>query len=238
MPKTVERLITKEERALIQRITSQIYARYCPAGEHGQFDKQDLFHWGVAGLLEAAKRFDESRQVPWLAFAAIRIRGSMMDNLRKAPMIRIPQERYQQTLRLKEKREELALKGKTSDPESLCEALGWDLETVHQADQLSVTLVSADSEREDQAPLTLVSQCENPETAFLSEELAGVMKHCLERLNNATDRLILVSRVLKEMTLKQLAITLGCSIESVRLKQIQAQQEMKICLEKNGWDAK
>lgn len=43
----------------------------------------DLMSYGHSGLLEAARRFDPSRGVPFRAFANYRIRGAMLDGIRQ-----------------------------------------------------------------------------------------------------------------------------------------------------------
>ena len=44
----------------------------------------DLTSYGLFGLIDAIDRFDPSRQVPFAAYAATRIRGAVIDELRKA----------------------------------------------------------------------------------------------------------------------------------------------------------
>jgi len=45
-------------------------------------DRQELARAGALGLVEAARRFDESRGVPFDRFAARRIRGAILDCVR------------------------------------------------------------------------------------------------------------------------------------------------------------
>src|SRR5215471_15098002 len=47
-------------------------------------DRQELARAGALGLVEAARRFDESRGVPFDRFAARRIRGAILDCVRAA----------------------------------------------------------------------------------------------------------------------------------------------------------
>ncbi len=47
------------------------------------FDIEDLIGWGTIGLIQAADTFDESRGVPFGAFARKRIRGEMRESVRK-----------------------------------------------------------------------------------------------------------------------------------------------------------
>lgn len=46
-------------------------------------ESDDLISYGQSGLLEAARRFDPSRGVPFRAFAAFRVRGAMLDGVRQ-----------------------------------------------------------------------------------------------------------------------------------------------------------
>ena len=47
-------------------------------------DRDELARAGALGLVEAARRFDESRGVPFDRFAAQRIRGAILDAVRAA----------------------------------------------------------------------------------------------------------------------------------------------------------
>jgi RNA polymerase sigma factor FliA len=44
---------------------------------------EELVSWGQFGLLLAARRFDPSQEVPFRAFASYRVKGAMIDELRK-----------------------------------------------------------------------------------------------------------------------------------------------------------
>ena len=46
-------------------------------------DSDDLLHVGMIGLIEAVDRYDEERGIPFKSYAGLRIRGAMLDSLRK-----------------------------------------------------------------------------------------------------------------------------------------------------------
>ena len=70
----------------------------------------------------------------------------------------------------------------------------------------------------------------------MKKELTVVVQGCLEGMRSTRDRLILVARIVQGRTLRQLADSFACSLETVRLRQQQAIVAMQRCLEKQGWD--
>jgi RNA polymerase sigma factor for flagellar operon FliA len=67
----------------IARRISLRMARRCPAW----ISSDDLVAAGRLGLLEAAERYDETRQEPFLVFAEKRIRGAVLDELRRGDIM-------------------------------------------------------------------------------------------------------------------------------------------------------
>src|SRR5947209_5817221 len=63
---------------LVRRVAGRI-ARRLPS--HVQLD--DLISAGTEGLIDAARKFDPSKGVAFGAYAEIRIRGAVMDELRQ-----------------------------------------------------------------------------------------------------------------------------------------------------------
>jgi len=234
-------MITPREMALVRRIASDVYSTYCPAGEAGDMTKEDLCHYGVIGLIEAKQSFDKAKGVPWLAFAAYRVRGAMLDQVRRQPMIRLPQARQQKVKALREKRMELTRRGLNAGPDALAERLNWSVEEVHQVSGLTPRVVSAQEEggdREDPPEskgMILRETGDDPETTTLRQEVVDLIQRCLEALPSPEDRLVIVSRVLEGLKLREVAETLGCSLENVRQWQKRVEQMMKRCMERQGW---
>lgn len=71
-------LVVNNYFSLVQAIAVKIKRRL-PA----HVDVQDLVQTGMIGLLEAARRFDESRAVEFSTYASTRITGAILDELRK-----------------------------------------------------------------------------------------------------------------------------------------------------------
>jgi RNA polymerase sigma factor FliA len=72
-------------------------------------DRDDLISAGSVGLIEAARRFDPSRKVPFHSYAIPRIWGSMLDELRARD--RLSTEMRDQVNRLSRVREDLRADG-------------------------------------------------------------------------------------------------------------------------------
>ena len=70
--------LVEQHAALVKRIAYHMLGRL-PASV--QVD--DLIQAGMIGLLEAAKKFDASKGASFETFVGIRIRGAMLDELRK-----------------------------------------------------------------------------------------------------------------------------------------------------------
>lgn len=60
-----------------------VIAKQCFRATGGAVELDDLLSWGREGLLGAAQRFDESRGIPFRSFACYRVRGAMMDGMRR-----------------------------------------------------------------------------------------------------------------------------------------------------------
>jgi len=234
-------MITPKETSLVWRTASRVYNKYCPAGEASELSKEDFYHYGIIGLLEAKKRFEPSKGVPWLAFAAKRVMGAMIDQLRQQPAIRLPQEPYKYVKALKEARMALAQNGQKIHAKALALRLGWSLEEVHRVSAMIPTRLPVDTESRDDEEegglnrVVLAARDGNPEDAAMRREVAELVNRCLEALPSPKDRLVIVSRVLEGLKLRKVAETLGCSLENVRQWQKRVEQMMKDCMERQGW---
>lgn len=234
-------MITPKETSLVRGVASEVYSVYCPAGESGEITKDDLYHYGIIGLLEAKQKYDRSKGVPWLAFAAYRVRGAMLDQFRKQPMIRLPQARQKKVKELKEARIDLVRSGAKADAKMLASRLEWSVEEVHKVASLTPSLMPVDADRREGEEgvrikgVVLTGHGDDPETAALRKEMAALVNRCLETLPSPKDRLVIVSRVLEGLKLREVAETLDCSLENVRQWQKRVEKMMKACMERQGW---
>ncbi|EAT14813.1 sigma-70 family RNA polymerase sigma factor [Desulfuromonas acetoxidans] len=228
-----------QESSLIQRIAQEVFFKYNLQGFEHSISREDLCHYGVVGLLEARVSYDERSGTPWLAFAALRVRGEMIDHLRKLPMVRLPQAVQSRVKQLKEARRALQTQQIEVDHQHLSTALDWTLDEVREVEALLPRRVAVDDgvdQGGDELPsaVTVTSDGPSPETQALQFELAMLINRCLQRLS-AQNRLIVVGRLLEGLKLKELAATLGYTAENIRVRQKKSQEQLKSCIEKHGW---
>ena len=116
-PRHRDRLVA-EHVEVVGRIARRL-ARRCPTS----VALEDLVAAGLLGLAEAAARYDDRRREPFLAFAAPRIRGAMLDELRRGDImprrVRQSARRVAATIRAVEQRH-----GGAASDERVAEALG------------------------------------------------------------------------------------------------------------------
>jgi len=93
-------------------------ARRCP----DWISKDDLVSAGMVGLIEAADRYDGSRQEPFIAFAEHRIRGAILDELRRGDIM--PRRVRQMARKINSAIKELEKHGEPASDERVAGALG------------------------------------------------------------------------------------------------------------------
>ena len=71
--------LIEQHLPLVNHVVLQVAVRFPK-----YVDRQDLARAGALGLVEAARRYDVTRGVPFDRFAARRIRGAILDSVRAA----------------------------------------------------------------------------------------------------------------------------------------------------------
>jgi len=156
-------------------------------------------------------------------------------------MIRLPQARQKKVKELKEARMDFLQNGVKADVEMLATRLEWSVKEVHKVSNLTPSLMPVDADRREgeeglkSRGVVLTGDGDDPETAALRKETAALVNRCLKALPSPQDRLVIVSRVLEGLKLREVAETLGCSLENVRQWQKRVEKMMKVCMESHGW---
>lgn len=105
----------------------------------GAVERDDLFGFGMIGLISAADSWDRSRGLAFSTYAYPKIRGAILDELRRLDFLpRGRRERVREVESVMERLEQE--RGHKPAPEELAAALGW---TVDEVDEVFVTASTA-----------------------------------------------------------------------------------------------
>lgn len=116
----------KEYAPLVKRIAHHLLARL-PA----IIQADDLIQAGMIGLIEAARNFDEKKGATFITYAGIRIRGAMLDEIRKGDWA--PRSVHKNSRRVAAAMREVENKtGRDARDVDVAQNLGVSLEEYHQ----------------------------------------------------------------------------------------------------------
>jgi RNA polymerase sigma factor for flagellar operon FliA len=173
-------------------------ARRCP----DWVAREDIVSAGMLGLIEAAERYDDTRAEPFLAFAEHRIRGAVLDELRRGDIM--PRRVRQLARKISAAIRELEKDGETATDQRIAEALGVTIE-VYRAGLSELVHVEVGSIEGEESRLVASSVAPDVE-AGRRLTLARV-RAALEHLE-ARDVTILGLHYVEDFTYQEIADTL------------------------------
>ena len=191
----------------------------------------DLVGYGTFGLIDAIDKFDTLKGVKFETYASLRIRGAILDQIRKMDWI-------PRTLRQKQKRLEQAYQklesehGRAVTEEELATELEISVEELGVwQNQMKVTnLVSLDEfmEQGTEGKMENVTSAkfEQPEKAVEKEELKKMLMEALESLTENEKKVILFYYY-EELTLKEISHILEVSESRVSQLHTKGLQKMR-----------
>jgi RNA polymerase sigma factor for flagellar operon FliA len=208
-----------------QEIREQIIMEYAPLvkvvagrlsmylGKNVEFD--DLVSYGIFGLIDAIDKYDLDKDVKFETYASLRIRGSILDQIRKMDWI-------PRTVRQKQKRIDEAVKtvemrtGKNATDEEVAKELGVsEDELLDWQSQLKITNVISLNEYVEQGSEPVMDAYSNshfiqPEDMLAQEELKVMLEEALQLLTEK-ERKVILMYYYEELTLKEISLVLEVS---------------------------
>jgi len=195
---------------------------------------EDLVSYGIFGLIDAIDKFDCLKDVKFETYASLRIRGAILDQIRKMDWI-------PRTIRQKQKKIEAVIReieqntGHCATDEEVARGLGIsDDEYLDWQSQMKVTgLVSLNEYMEQGSDVPqdygghTTSRFEAPEERIEKEELAKVLGEALELLTEKEKKVITLYYY-EELTLKEISNILEVSESRVSQLHTRALQKMKV----------
>jgi RNA polymerase sigma factor FliA len=187
-------------------------------------DIGDLVQDGVIGLIDAAHRFDESRGIKFETFAERRIRGAMIDALRKDAWPRgVRRQRRELEAAREQLRRELGCEPSLAD---LAAKMGSDEKrlgrTIVRINAIESTSPLAKAENHDEStlPAALIpSEPEQPDTAYEKSETKDRIRAAIESLPPREQKVIGLYYY-QEATMKQIGAEIG--VNESRVSQLHA----------------
>ncbi len=194
----------------------------------------DLVGYGVFGLIDAIDKFDYGKGVKFETYASLRIRGAILDQIRKMDWI-------PRSLRQKQKKIDAAMSkiesmyGRNASDEEIAKEIGIDTdELLTWQGQAKITnVVSLDefveASGEKEVGYAQKNSFEQPEHVVLKNELKQQLIEALDSLTEREKKVILLYYY-EELTLKEISVVLEVSESRISQLHTKALQKMKVKL--------
>ena len=191
----------------------------------------DLVGYGIFGLIDAIDKFDSMKAVKFETYASLRIRGAILDQIRKLDWI-------PRTIRQKQKKIEAVMKeieaatGRMATDDEIAKSLGISEEDyLSWQSQMKITGVVSlnefmESGSEIPAEQNEQHRFESPEEVIEKEELKKVLGQVLELLTEKEKKVILLYYY-EDLTLKEISNILEVSESRISQLHTRALQKMR-----------
>lgn len=191
----------------------------------------DLVGYGIFGLIDAIDKFDYGKNVKFETYASLRIRGAILDQIRKMDWI-------PRSLRQKQKRIDAAMVkietefGRPATDEEIAAELEISMDELNswQGQSMVTNLISLDeftaAGSDVKMDASMNSHFEQPESAVEKEELKIKIAEALDLLTEK-ERNVIVLYYYEEMTLKEISRVLDVTESRVSQLHTKGLQKMK-----------
>jgi RNA polymerase sigma factor for flagellar operon FliA len=183
------------------------------------WDKEDMIGYGILGLLEARERFQSDKGIQFATFASKRIRGAILDALRKSsPLSRSCWQKVQKVNEAMEKIS--AITGGEASLEEIEKEVGMDRSDIEESMRSFQLLASVSLEQtlgfsEIRVKDKLQVQLDkSPEETFLENERSRLLSEAITKLDK-NQQLVLTLYYYEELTLKDIAAIINVSVSRV-----------------------
>lgn len=194
--------------------------------------RDDLNSLGMMGLFDALNKFDINRDLKFDTYASFRVRGAIIDGLRKEDWLpRSAREKAKKMEAMIEQLEQKLMRHAT--PEELAEHMNMPVEEVYQTVQEHffsnvLSLNETQPDQDDADGKTFVIRDENirtPEQETIHKELVEELAENIKKLSEK-EQLVLSLFYSEEMTLTEIGEVLNLSTS--RISQIHSKALLKL----------
>jgi RNA polymerase sigma factor FliA len=223
--------LVRQHAPLVRRIAYHLMGRLPPS-----VDVSDLIQAGMIGLLEAARNFTTGRNASFETFAGIRIRGAMLDELRRTDWT--PRSVHRKVREMAEVVRQIEIEtGADADDAEVMRRLGMGPEEYHQAlaDAASARLLSLSvpDDAEGGAALDVVdADSLGPQDSVERDGMRGALIDAIGSLPER-EQLVMSLYYEEELNLKEIGAVLG--VTESRVCQIHGQAIVRLRARMTGW---
>ena len=222
--------VIAQHAPLVKRIAYHLMSRL-PASVQAD----DLIQAGMIGLLEAARNYDASQGASFETYAGIRVRGAMLDEIRKGDWV--PRSVHRKARQMAEAVREIEHKqGRDARDHEIAAAMELDLGDYYKVLQdvsghrvLSIEDVGVD---EDAMSNLAADQSTSPDEGLLREDFKRCLAEGISGLPER-ERLVLTLYYDEELNLREIGAVIGVS-ES-RVSQIHSQALIRLKARMANW---
>jgi RNA polymerase sigma factor for flagellar operon FliA len=223
--------LVKTHAPLVRRIAYHLMGRLPPSVDVG-----DLIQSGMIGLLEAARNYATDRSASFETYAGIRIRGAMLDELRRTDWT--PRSVHRKAREVAEVVRQIEIEtGADADDAEVMKRLGLSADEYHQvlADAASSRLLSLTAPDDgDGSPAMDVADSSTLTPADDIEQ-TGMRQALIDAITTLPEREQLVMSLYyeQELNLKEIGAVLG--VTESRVCQIHGQAIIRLRARMTGW---
>ncbi len=238
-----KKILEEYAKSKSPELREQIILEYAPlvkvvAGRLSMYlgynvEYEDLVSYGIFGLIDAIDKFDHLKDVKFETYASLRIRGAILDQIRKMDWI-------PRTIRQKQKKIDSVIReieqetGRSAMDEEIAERLGiTGEEYLEWQSQMKITgVVSLNEYMEQGSDVSqdysrhTTARFDSPEEKIEKEELTKMLGQALKSLTEKEQKVITLYYY-EELTLKEIANILEVSESRISQLHTRALQKMK-----------
>ena len=208
---------------MVQRIANRMAARYPTSVDVG-----DLIGIGTLGLIDAAERYDPEMNTSFSSYALIRIKGAIVDGLRKQDWV--PRSVRNRSREMEHATQEAVRKEGSDGIEAVARALGIDVATARNWRERSEVLTQISmwerkSGGEQTIADTLQGEDRSPEEDLEREDIALWVRDALATLPER-DQIITRLHYYENKTFKEIGTILG--VTESRISQLHSRLKRRL----------
>ncbi len=197
-------------------------------GQYVEFE--DLISYGIFGLIDAIDKYDTDKGVKFETYASLRIRGEIIDNIRKLDWV--PRTVRQKSKQMNKVYASLEAEfGREPTYEELAEKMEVSVDEVKEVMQKSVasSLISLDDYVDPNKEVTVAdvveTKSDTPDLSYERKEIKNILVDAINQLTEK-EKNVVTLYYFEELTLKEIS-KIMCVSES-RISQIHSKAVMKL----------